>query len=73
MQSVGYQSQDIQFPFSSIPEEVSFQCTFNHRTLTMLSSITQNISSSLSTIILELLLPGAAASSVSVTKWLTIT
>jgi hypothetical protein len=37
----------------------------------MLSSIMQNISSSLCTTILELLLPGAAESSASVTNWLT--
>ena len=44
-----------------------------YTTLTMLSSIMQNISSSLCTTILELWLAGAAESSVRVTKWLTIT
>jgi len=53
--------------------QVLFLCIHKHTTLTMLSSIMQNISSSLCTTILELWLPGAAESSVSVTKWLTIT
>ena len=39
----------------------------------MLSSIMQNVSSSLCTTIPELLLPGAAESSVSLTKWPTVT
>jgi hypothetical protein len=44
-QSFGYLSLDIQFLFPCITEEVFFLCTLNHRTLTMLSSIMQNISS----------------------------
>jgi len=70
-QSVCYLSLDIQFLFLVFTEEVLFLCTHKHRTLTMLFSIMQNISSSLYTTILELLLPGAAEFSVSVTKWLT--
>jgi len=61
------------FLFLVFTEEVQFFCTNKHRTLTMLSSIMQNISSSVCNTILELWLPGAAESSVSVTKWLTKT
>ena len=56
---------------------VSFPCIYwrslflVHTTLTMLSSIMKIFSSSLCTTIPELWLPGAAQSSVSVTKWLT--
>ena len=51
--------------------KVLFLCTHKHTTLTTLSSIMQNFSSSLCTTILELWLTGAVQSSVNVTKWLT--
>jgi len=72
-QSVAYSSLGILFLFLVFTEEVLFFCTHKHRTLTILSSIMQNISSSLCTTILELLLPGSAEAWVSVTKWLTVT
>jgi hypothetical protein len=53
-QSVRYPSLGIQFPFLVFTEEVLFLCTHKHRTLTILSSIMQNFSSSLCTTILEL-------------------
>ena len=72
-QSVGYLSLGIYFLFPVFTEEVLFLYTHKHTTLTMLSSIIQNFSSSLCTTILEVWLPGVAEFAVSVTKRLTRT
>jgi hypothetical protein len=59
----------VSFPCNTI--HIFFLCTHKHKTLTILSSITQNISSSLCITILELSLPEDPDYSVSATNGLT--